>query len=71
LPNLIDLPALPELVSTAKAASLLNVGARTVEAARAVRDHAIPELTAKGERDEVRVSTAANIAKLPQPGTPD
>ncbi|AXC50043.1 hypothetical protein DRW48_10380 [Paracoccus suum] len=52
-------------VSTAEAATMLNVGTRTVEAAKAVLDHGAPELAAQVESGEVAVSAAAEVARLP------
>jgi ParB-like chromosome segregation protein Spo0J len=48
--------------SQAQAAELLNVGKRSVERAKKVREHGTPELQAAVERGEVSVSAAAEIA---------
>src|SRR5262249_16770027 len=48
--------------SQAKAATLLNVGKRSVERAVEVRDHGAPELVQAVERGNVSVSAAADIA---------
>ena len=51
----------------ADAAEQLNVGKRSVESARLVRDHGSPELIAAVEQGGVSVSAAADIAAaLPQ-----
>jgi hypothetical protein len=52
--------------SQAQAAELLNVGKRSVERAREVRERGAPELQAAVERGQVRVSAAADIASLPE-----
>ena len=49
----------------AEAAELLNVSERGVSRAKQVRRDGIPELTHKVESGQVRVSTAADISKLP------
>jgi N6-adenosine-specific RNA methylase IME4/ParB-like chromosome segregation protein Spo0J len=48
--------------SQAQAAELLNVGKRSVERAREVRERGAPELQAAVERGQVSVSAAADIA---------
>jgi N6-adenosine-specific RNA methylase IME4 len=52
--------------TTKHTAEMLNVGTRTVERARKVQDHAIPELAAEVVKGNVAVSTAAIVAELPQ-----
>lgn len=54
-------PSLP----CSEAATLLNVGKRSVERARDVVAHGIPELVTAVDRGEVAVSTAAHLARLP------
>jgi N6-adenosine-specific RNA methylase IME4 len=53
-------------MSQAQAASLLNVGKRSVERAAEVRDHGAQELQHAVERGEVSVSAAADVATLPE-----
>lgn len=53
-------PSLP----CSEAATLLNVGKRSVERARDVVAHGIPELVTAVDRGEVPVSTAASLARL-------
>jgi ParB-like chromosome segregation protein Spo0J len=55
------------LVSQSDAANLLNVSRSSVQRAREVLDHAVPELSSQVERGEVSVSVAADIASLPEP----
>src|SRR5262249_21634106 len=52
--------------SQAQAAELLNVGKRSVERAKEVREHGTPELRAAVERGQVSVSAAADIAAKPE-----
>lgn len=52
-------------VSRKQAAQMLNVGTGTVDRARAVLNHGVPELAAMTERDEITVNAAAQVAKLP------
>jgi ParB-like chromosome segregation protein Spo0J len=52
--------------SQAKAAELLNVGKRSVERARQVREGGTPELAAAVERGDVSVSAAAAVTELPR-----
>ena len=47
-------------------ASLLNVSTRTAASARAVRDHATPELIRAVEQDKIAVSVAAGLATAPE-----
>jgi N6-adenosine-specific RNA methylase IME4 len=56
-----------KLVSQADAANLLSVSRSSVQRAREVLDHAVPELTSQVERGEVSVSVAADVASLPEP----
>ncbi|WZP01146.1 hypothetical protein EP7_005595 (plasmid) [Isosphaeraceae bacterium EP7] len=58
----IELPS----VSQAEAGDLLNVGLNTVKRSKSVIDHAVPELVEMVDRDEVAVSAAATVAKLPE-----
>lgn len=51
-------------VTQGEAASLLNVGKRSVERAREVIDHGAPELVQAVERGEVSVSLAAEFVSL-------
>src|SRR5262245_66181067 len=51
-------------VSQKDAAEKLSVGHRSVQRAREVLNKGAPELAAKVERGEIRVSTAADIARL-------
>lgn len=67
LPDLIEPPqSLPAPVSVARAAEMLNVSERSVKAARAVIERAVPELAAKVETGAVSVSAAADVARAPQ-----
>lgn len=54
-------------VSDAKAASMLNVGERSVERAKTVQREAVPDLQRAVESGKVSVSAAAVIAKKPAP----
>ena len=54
-------------VSQETAATMLNVGRRSVQRAAIVRDKGTAELIGRVERGEVRVSTAAKVAALPKP----
>ena len=49
--------------SDAEAAALMNVGEATIERAKAVRAHGIPELIAAVEQDMIAVSAAAKLAQ--------
>src|SRR5262245_17601140 len=51
--------------SQARAAELLNIGKRSVERAREVREHGAPELVQAVERGKLSVSAAADIASQP------
>jgi N6-adenosine-specific RNA methylase IME4/ParB-like chromosome segregation protein Spo0J len=59
-----DLSPIGEM-SQGQAATLLNVGKRSVERAAEVRDHGAPELVQAVERGEVSVAAAADVATLP------
>ncbi len=52
--------------SQAAAAELLNVGKRSVERARQVQAHGAPDLVAAVDAGKIAVSTAAEIATLPE-----
>lgn len=52
-------------VSVGDAAKLLNVSERSVQNARFVQDHGIPELQEKVAKGAVAPSTAADVARLP------
>lgn len=56
-----------EAVSQTAAATLLNVGRSAVQRAAVVQRDAVPELIAAVERDDIAVSVAADIARLPEP----
>ena len=53
-------------VSQPAAAKLLNVGRASVQRAREVIDHGVPELVRAVERGDVSISSAALISTLPQ-----
>jgi hypothetical protein len=53
-------------VPIAQAATMLNVGERSVERAVAVRTHGAPELVASVDAGDVSLGAAAEIAKLPE-----
>jgi len=53
-------------ISTEAAAQALNVGARSIERAKTVREHGAPELVAAVERGDAAVAAAEAIARLPQ-----
>ncbi len=53
----------PGSVSSAAAAGMLNVSQRSVKTARAVRDHAKPEIVEAVERGKMSVTAAARKAK--------
>jgi N6-adenosine-specific RNA methylase IME4 len=57
----IDLP------SQEDAAAMLNVSVPSVKRAAVVRDHGVPELQAKVASGDVAPSTAAEVARLPEP----
>lgn len=54
------------LETQATAASLLNVGERSVRAAKTVIEEGVPELKEAVERGEVSVAAAEKVAKLPK-----
>jgi hypothetical protein len=54
-------------VSQAKAATLLNVGKRSVERGRVVLDHGVPDLVHAVEKGDVSVSAGAGFAKSNPP----
>lgn len=58
-----DLPLGP---TQAQAAETMNVGERSVRAAKSVIDHGAPELAQAVETGQVSVSAAAEVAKLPE-----
>lgn len=53
-------------VSQSDAAAMLNVSVPSVQRATVVRDHGIPELQEKVATGKVAISTAADVARLPQ-----
>jgi len=53
-------------ISTEAAAAALNVGARSIERAKTVREHGAPDLVAAVERGDAAVAAAEAIARLPQ-----
>lgn len=53
-------------ISTEAAAKALNVGERSIERAKTVREHGTPELVAAVERGDAAVAAAEAIARLPQ-----
>ena len=63
-----NLPLEPEApaVTVAAAAEMLNVSERSVKSARKVQEQGAPELVAALDAGTVAVSTAADIATLPQ-----
>jgi hypothetical protein len=61
-----DLSPIEERLSIRDAAKLLNVGHTTVERARVVVSKGIPELAQAVEKGEIKLTPAAEIAKLPQ-----
>jgi ParB-like chromosome segregation protein Spo0J len=54
-----------ELVTQAEAAAMLNVSARSIGNANAVRDQGTPELQRAVEQGHIAISVAARTAKLP------
>ena len=61
---------MPLEINNKDAAEKFNVSERLVKTGKQVLNNGIPELTAKVESGQVRVSTAADIATLP-PGQQD
>jgi len=57
---------LAEVPTQGEAATMLNVGERSVRRAREVLDHGAPELAQAVERGEVSVSAAAQVSSLPE-----
>lgn len=57
---------LPNKISQAEAAQLLNVSERSLKTAKQVQHNAIPDLTEKVTQGNIAVSTAALVAKLPK-----
>lgn len=53
-------------LTTEQSAELMNVGQRTVERAKKVIEHGVPELKAAVERGDVSVAAAAEVAELPK-----
>lgn len=53
-------------VTQSEAASMLNVGERSVRAAKTVIEEGVPELKEAVERGEVSVAAAEKVAKLPK-----
>lgn len=51
--------------SQEEAADLVNVSRRSVQSARKVLDHGVPELVAAVERGDIAVSVAGDLAGLP------
>ena len=58
---------MPIGISRSEAAQMLNVSERAVARAAVVRDHGVPELQAKVASGAVAPSTAADVARLPEP----
>ena len=54
-------------LSQPEAATMMNVSERAVQRATVVRDHGVPELQAKVASGAVAPSTAADVARLPEP----
>ncbi len=52
-------------ISQAKAAEMFGVSPRSVQHARTVQDQGVPELREAVRNDEIKVHTAAKLAKLP------
>lgn len=61
-----SIPPIGGHVSAEQAAELMNVGQRTVERAKKVIEHGVPELKAAVEKGEVSVAAAAEVAELPK-----
>ena len=64
-PNWANLPNSDKGLTIRQAAEKFNVSERLVKTGKQVLNNGIPELTAKVESGQVRVSTAADIATLP------
>lgn len=58
---------LRNMPTQSEAASMLNVSERSIQNAAVVRDKAVPELQQKVASGEVAPSTAADVARLPEP----
>jgi phage N-6-adenine-methyltransferase len=60
----------PSAISQSQAADLLNVGRASVQRARTVLDHGVPELAEAVRDGELAVSAAAKIARMPVESQP-
>lgn len=61
-----SIPPIGGPIKIEQAAELMNVGQRTVERAKKVIEHGVPELKAAVEKGEVSVAAAAEVAELPK-----